>query len=293
MSATATTTVGIADSRITKTDSPDPVATSGALTYTIIVTNNGDRRGGTPRSPTPSRRPSPCVDHRLRPDLREHDHLPVRPRLARRRRLGHDHRDRPVTGRANLSNTATASRPTTTRGRPGTCRPPRRRPSHAPISTTKTDSPDPIVSGNTLTYTIIVTNNGTAAAADTSVADTLPAALTRVDIEASGGTPACETSETFPCALGSLAAGASVTITVTGTVTGCANLSNTATASTTTTQSDALDLSATATTTVACPTIDVEKLVSVDGGPAPSRMPTRRPARPCSTASMTRSSGSS
>ena len=31
------------------------------------------------------------------------------------------------------------------------------------------------MSGNTLTYTIVVTNNGTANAANTSVADTLPA----------------------------------------------------------------------------------------------------------------------
>ena len=53
---------------------------------------------------------------------------------------------------------------------------------------------------------------------------------------------------------------------MTGTVTGCANLSNTATASTTTTQSDALDLTDTETTAVACPAIDVEKSVSVDGG---------------------------
>ena len=129
----------------------------------------------------------------------------------------------------------------------------------ADLDITKGDLPDPIVSGNSLTYTIIVANNGTAAAANTSVADALPAALTGVDIDATGGAFACETSNTFPCALGTLAANASVTITVTGTVTGCANLSNTATASTTTTQSDALDLSATATTTVQCADLDITK----------------------------------
>ena len=119
---------------------------------------------------------------------------------------------------------------------------------------TKTGSPNPIVSGSTLIYTIVVTNNGTAAAAATSVADTLPAALTLVDIDATGGTFACERYQRVPVRprharrrrLGD-------DLRWSGTVTGCANLSNTATASTTTTQSDSLDLSATATTTVCMP----------------------------------------
>ena len=89
------------------------------------------------------------------------------------------------------------------------------------------------------------------------MADSLPAALTSVDISSPDGAFACETSNTFPCALGNLAAGASVTI-IGDQDHGLqpAAPTSTATASTTTAQSDALDLSDTETTTVACAGLD-------------------------------------
>ncbi len=49
-------------------------------------------------------------------------------------------------------------------------------PGDADLAITKTDSPDPVVQGNSLTYTITVTNNnGPLAATNVVVTDNLPA----------------------------------------------------------------------------------------------------------------------
>ncbi|MEA2238687.1 MAG: hypothetical protein QOC81_3411 [Thermoanaerobaculia bacterium] len=67
------------------------------------------------------------------------------------------------------------------------------------------------VAGQTMVYTVVVTNNGPSSAASVSVADTTPAGLTFVSN--SGG---CTTA--YPCALGTLTNGQSVTITSTYTI---------------------------------------------------------------------------
>jgi len=59
-------------------------------------------------------------------------------------------------------------------------------PAAADLSIAKTDSPDPVSAGGTLTYTITVTNNGPDSASGIQVIDTLPAGVTFVS--ASGGT---------------------------------------------------------------------------------------------------------
>jgi uncharacterized repeat protein (TIGR01451 family) len=45
----------------------------------------------------------------------------------------------------------------------------------ADLSVTKTDSPDPVVAGTNLTYTVTVSNAGPLAAAGAAASDTLPA----------------------------------------------------------------------------------------------------------------------
>src|SRR5439155_24328572 len=50
----------------------------------------------------------------------------------------------------------------------------------ADLSIVKTDSPDPVQSGQELTYTLTVTNNGPDVATDTVVTDTLPSGVTLV-----------------------------------------------------------------------------------------------------------------
>src|SRR4051812_34949644 len=58
-------------------------------------------------------------------------------------------------------------------------------PGDADLALTKTDSPDPIVAGNNLTYTIKVENPGTLPATNVVVTDKLPSAVDFVS--ATGG----------------------------------------------------------------------------------------------------------
>src|SRR6185436_12898559 len=52
--------------------------------------------------------------------------------------------------------------------------------STAELAITKTDSPDPVVSGSNVTYTIVVTNNGPGLAQSVVVTDNLPGTVTFV-----------------------------------------------------------------------------------------------------------------
>ena len=258
---------GPADLDLTKSDSPDPVASGSTLTYTIVVTNNG----GAPAAGVSIADTLPAaltgVDISSLDGVFACETTDTFPCALGTVAAGASVTitvTGTVSGCLNLSNTATASTTSTqsdlldlsdTETTAVLC---------PDLDLTKSDSPDPVASGSTLTYTIVVTNNGGAPAAGVSVVDTLPAALTGVSINVPSLVLGCETTDTFPCALGTVAAGASVTITVTGTVTGCLNLSNTATASTTSTQSDLLDLSDTETTAVLCPDLDLTKSDSPD-----------------------------
>ena len=89
----------------------------------------------------------------------------------------------------------------------------------ADLSITKSDSPDPVIAGSTLTYTLGVSNAGPNRAIGVSVSDTIPPLLTGVTTSYTKTAPvAGPTNCTFPCSIGDLDAGASATITVTGTV---------------------------------------------------------------------------
>jgi uncharacterized repeat protein (TIGR01451 family) len=125
------------------------------------------------------------------------------------------------------------------------------------LSITKTDSPDPVTTGNNLTYTVTVTNNGPDIANTVTVTDKLPAETTFVSCSSTGG-GVCGGSDnnrtvTFP----SLASGESETITFVSTV-NCSVadgtvISNTATVSSVTPDPDLSNNSATATTTASNP----------------------------------------
>ena len=80
----------------------------------------------------------------------------------------------------------------------------------ADLAITKSGSPDPVVVGTDLTYLITVTNNGPSDAANVVVTDTLPAEVTRLDVEASQGS--CNGTV---CSLGTIPSGESATITIT------------------------------------------------------------------------------
>src|SRR5262249_41382227 len=83
------------------------------------------------------------------------------------------------------------------------------------LSITKTDAPDPVTAGQTLTYTIAVTNNGPSDATGVTVTDTLPPNVTFRSASPGRG----HSSRTVTCAVGALSNGAMATITITVTVT--------------------------------------------------------------------------
>ena len=121
-----------------------------------------------------------------------------------------------------------ASSPTTTR-RPASA-PARGRPAdqnvellvndprRADLAVVKSDSPDPVNAGETLTYTLTVDNFGPSAASGVTVTDMLPASLAFDTATPSQGT-CSEAAGTVTCTLGDLDVGSTATITITGTPT--------------------------------------------------------------------------
>ena len=99
----------------------------------------------------------------------------------------------------------------------------------ADLAITKTDSPDPVVVGTNLTYTLTVVNNGPDGATAVNVVDTLPAGSAFVSATPSQGT--CSGVATVTCSLGSLANGATATVTIVVTPGSIGSLNNSATVS--------------------------------------------------------------
>jgi uncharacterized repeat protein (TIGR01451 family) len=116
--------------------------------------------------------------------------------------------------------------------------------SSADLSITKTAS-SPFVAGQNATYTIAVTNSGPSDATAVTVSDTLPAPLTFVS-----NSGACTTA--FPCSLGTVASGSTMTITTTVQVASSASgpVNNTASVSSSTSDPVSPNNSSTATTTI-------------------------------------------
>ena len=126
------------------------------------------------------------------------------------------------------------------------------------LSITKAGVPNPVLPGNPLTYTLTVTNNGPEAATSVVVADTLPASLTFISCNASGGGVCGGSGNAVSVGYPSLAVGASSVITIVATVNinvGAATaITNTATVASTTKESNPANNSATAQ--VSTPTLD-------------------------------------
>lgn len=118
-------------------------------------------------------------------------------------------------------------------------------PTNAEVSVTITDSPDPVVVGNNLTYTITVTNAGPATANGVTVTDTLSAsggaAFTFVSATPSQG-PACTyAAPTVSCSLGSIASGSNATISIVVKPTATGSISSDPIETQTTTDSSPID----------------------------------------------------
>ena len=85
------------------------------------------------------------------------------------------------------------------------------------VSIVKTDTPDPVVAGENLTYSLAVANGGPSNASDVAVSDPLPANTTFVSITVTGWdctTPAVGATGSVSCSLASLPVGPAPTITV-------------------------------------------------------------------------------
>jgi uncharacterized repeat protein (TIGR01451 family) len=127
----------------------------------------------------------------------------------------------------------------------------------ADLAITKTDSPDPVIAGNDLTYTVTVTNNGPDTATSVTVTDNLPAETTFVSCSSTGGGVCGGSGNNQTVTFASLASGQSETITfvanVSCSVADGTVINNTATVSAFTPDPDTTNDSATATTTVSNP----------------------------------------
>jgi uncharacterized repeat protein (TIGR01451 family) len=114
------------------------------------------------------------------------------------------------------------------------------------MTITKVADHNSVVVGRQVTYSIAVKNNGTAAAANVTVTDTLPPGESLVST--AGAT--CSGSPTITCSFGTVAAGASASVTVVTLAQSMGTKVNTATVTTTTTETNTANNSAQATVEV-------------------------------------------
>ena len=150
--------------------------------------------------------------------------------------------------------------------------------SSADLSVTNHDSPDPVLAGNQLTYTIDVLNAGPSSASSVTLSDTLPAGTTFVSMSAPNGfsctTPAVGATGSVSCSGGTVDLGGAtftLVVKVDSSVAGATMLSDTATVSTPTPDPNPGDESGTATTTV---NTQADVAISKSGSPdkvAPTR----------------------
>ncbi|OGY18605.1 MAG: hypothetical protein A2900_02890 [Candidatus Chisholmbacteria bacterium RIFCSPLOWO2_01_FULL_50_28] len=87
------------------------------------------------------------------------------------------------------------------------------------LSIVKSDNPDPVTSGDTLTYTLTINNAGPDTASGVVVTDTLPAGYAITSVTPSLGSCSDTSAPSIQCELGSLASGGNATVTIVGTLT--------------------------------------------------------------------------
>src|SRR5207245_1280740 len=117
------------------------------------------------------------------------------------------------------------------------------------LSLTKTDSPDPVLVGQPLTYTLTTNNAGPSAAGSVRLVDNLPAGVTFDSATPSQGT--CQqASGTVTCDLGSISSASNATATITVRPQAIGSVTNQASVSANVTDPNAADNSASASMTV-------------------------------------------
>jgi uncharacterized repeat protein (TIGR01451 family) len=120
----------------------------------------------------------------------------------------------------------------------------------ADLGVTGKNSPDPVITGSNLTYTITVSNNGPGTAQSVVVTDNLPASVTFVSCSATADGTCTGAGNNRTIGFSSLANGSSATITLLVTVNGAAATTITNAASVTSATADPVSANNSATATV-------------------------------------------
>jgi uncharacterized repeat protein (TIGR01451 family) len=260
-------TASVADLSITKSDAPDPVGVGGNISYTITVNNAG---------PSPAANvvvsdtlPTGTTFVSCTPTIGTCTGPPVGSSGTVTANFG----TLPNAGSGTItlvvnvnagagslvSNTATVSSPTADSNlanNSATATTSVTTAAATDLAISKSDSPDPVLSGSPLTYTIIVSNLGAVPAGSVEVSDPLPSGTTFGSCATTVGTcssvPAGGTNGTVRVSIGAMAPAASATITIGVNVVAPANstLTNTASVLSSTPDSNSANNSASATTTV-------------------------------------------
>ncbi len=250
---TTVTPSGTADLSIVKSDNPDPVLPGDTLTYTVTVSNAGQADAA---------------------DVVVTDTLPAGVTFSSTSGCAEDPAGVPACSLGTIAAGSSASYTITVSVDPATAgtitntasvssSTPDPNPNNntdtedtfvgtsADLSITKSDNPDPVLPGDTLTYTVTVNNAGPSSATDVVVTDTLPAGVTFASTSGCAEDPAGVPT----CSLGTIAAGgsASYTITVTADAATSGVVTNTASVTSNTPDPDTSNNTDTEDTTVAPP----------------------------------------
>jgi uncharacterized repeat protein (TIGR01451 family) len=241
-----------ADLSLTNDDSPDPVPAGQLLTYTLTAHNSGPSGGSgvqlsdslpagvTFHSATPSQgtcsESSGTVDCALGAIASGQSatvDIEVRPSgedsLTNTAGVSSDTFD------PNTSDNSASATTTVTAG--------------ADLALTNSDSPDPVVAGQLLTYTLTTSNAGPSTATGVQVTDDLPAGVTFVSATPSQGT-CSQSNATVTCPLGTIAADADATVDVKVRPQSAGSITNSAGVSSDAFDPSSADNSASAETTV-------------------------------------------
>ncbi|RMF38508.1 MAG: DUF11 domain-containing protein, partial [Planctomycetota bacterium] len=219
------------DLQVTKTASPSPTVTAGnQLTYTLVVTNNGNAPAANVlvTDDLPNLSPDPLViDTITTTGTATQTGNPAGeitvsfPSIAAG---GSETITVVVTVPAGAAAAAAITNSVTVTGDGNDTDPANNSDSvdvavdrQATLTLTKTDTPDPAPVGSTLTYDLVVTNNGPSTATNVVVSDTLPAGLTFSNVTTTSGT-ASESGGVVTANIASLAPTESATITITATI---------------------------------------------------------------------------
>lgn len=275
----------IVDLVVAKADSPDPVVAGETITYTITLTNNGpdpatdvSLTDGVPAQATYVSFTAP-VGWTLtsEPNVGETGTV-----IATTPLFGVGSAEFTLVVRANpnlgsgaiITNTVSSNSPNDPQ--PASDTEQTSVITRADLVVSKTDSPDPVVAGTDLTYTLTLTNEGPSDAQNVTLSDTVPTGTTFVSSSQTSG-PAFTLTDppgptgTFSATITTLAAGASATFTlvvrVDPGVPGATTITNTASAaSVVTTDPDTTDDSDTETTGVVA---DAELALTKTDSPDP------------------------